>query len=113
MAWQNNNESGGPWGGSGGSGEGSGGGGGPTPPKSPWGEGPPRRPTPQRGPTGRGPLDDFIRRGQDRLRGSMPGGGGQFAQLPWLPIAAVILGVWLFFTATYRVQAQERGVVLR
>lgn len=100
---------GGPWGGGDGNNGGTGGGG----PKSPWGEGPPRRPTPNRGPTGRSDLDDFLRKSQDRLRGSLPGGGGGTVAIPWLPIAAAILGIWLFFTATYRVQAQERGVVLR
>ncbi len=117
----NDNASGGnPWGSSAGgsSGGGSSGSGGGGPPKSPWGETPPRRPTPPRGPTGRGDLDDFLRRGQDRLRGAMPGGkggggGGQLAQIPWLVIAAVVLGIWLFFTATYRVQAQERAVIMR
>jgi membrane protease subunit HflK len=123
MPWQNNDDSSGsssPWGGSsgsgggssdgsgGGSGSGSGGG-----PKSPWGEVPPRRPAPGRGPTGRGEIDDFLRRGQDRLRSSLPGGGAQLANIPWVLIAAVILGIWLVMTATYRVQAQERGVVLR
>lgn len=120
MPSQNNNDSSGsPWGSSGSNGTSSGGGtnggsgsGGDGGPKSPWGESPPRRPAPGRGPTGRGEIDDLIRRGQDRLRGSLPGGGG-FDSIPWLPIAAVILGVWLFFTATYRIQAQERGVVTR
>jgi len=126
MPWQNNNDSSGgnPWGGGGNDGDsgggssgsggasggGSGSGGGP---KSPWGEGAPRRPTPGRGPTGRGEIDDFIRRGQDRLRGSLPGGGAQIANIPWLIIAAVVLAGWLVLTATYRVQAQERGVVMR
>jgi len=100
----NNDSSGGnPWGGN------AGGDGGP---KSPWGEAPPRRPA-SRGPTGRGDLDDLLRRGQERLRGSLPGGGGQLAHVPWLLIAAAVLAIWLVATATYRVQAQERGVVLR
>ena len=108
-----NNDSsggGGPWasGQGGGSGGGSGGG-----PKSPWGDGPPRRPTPNRGPAGRNDFDDFIRRSQEKLRGSIPGGGRQIGNIPWLLIAAVILGIWLFTTATYRIQAQERGVVMR
>ncbi len=106
----NDSSGGSPWGGTGNSDPGSSGG---TPPKSPWGDGPPRRPTPGRGPTGRSDIDDFLRRGQDRLRGSLPGGGGQLASVPWLLIAAVVLGVWLFFTATYRIDAQERGVVMR
>lgn len=113
----NNDSSGGnsPWGTGGGSSGGGGSGGDSGGPKSPWGEGPPRRPAPIRGPTGRGDLDAFLRRGQDKLRGSLPGGGGagQLANIPWLLIAAVILGIWLFATATYRIQAQERGVVMR
>jgi membrane protease subunit HflK len=116
MPWHLNNDSpggGSPWGSGGGSGGSGAGGGTGGPPKSPWGEGPPRRPTPNRGPTGRGDIDDFLRRSQDRLRGSLPGGGGQLAHVPWVTIAAVVLGVWLFFTATYRIQAQERGVVMR
>lgn len=116
MPLQSNNDSsggGGPWGGGGSGAGGSGGGSGGGGPKSPWGEGPPRRPTPGRGPTGRGEFDDFIRRSQDKLRGSLPGRGGSFIRIPWLLIAAIVLGVWLFATTTYRVQAQERGVVMR
>ena len=122
MPWQSNNDSsggGGPWGGGGGtssgggSGGGAGGSGGSGGPKSPWGEGPPRRPAPGRGPTGRNDFDDFIRRSQEKLRGSIPGGGRPFGNVPWLLVAAVLIGVWLFSTATYRVQAQERGVVMR
>jgi membrane protease subunit HflK len=116
MPLANNNDSsggGGPWGSGGGSGSGGGGGNNGGGPKSPWGEGPPRRPTPGRGPTGRGDFDDFIRRSQDKLRGSLPGGGRQLGNIPWLLIAAVILGIWLFTTATYRIDAQERGVVMR
>ena len=122
MPLQSNNDSsgdGGPWGSGGGSGSGgsggSSGGGGSNGggPKSPWGEGPPRRPTPGRGPTGRGNFDDFIRRSQNKLRGAVPGGGRQMTNIPWLLIAAIILGSWLFTTATYRIQAQERGIVMR
>lgn len=116
MPWQSNNDSsggGGPWGSGGGSGSGGGAGGSGGGPKSPWGEGPPRRPTPGRGPSGRSDFDDFIRRSQDKLRGSIPGGGRQITNLPWVLIAAVVLGIWLFTTATYRVQAQERGIVMR
>ena len=85
-----------------------------VPPKSPWGDAPPpRRPAPRS--TGRGDLDDFLKKSQERLRGSLPGGGGArpLAGIPWVLIAAVILGLWLIATATYRVQAQERGVVTR
>jgi modulator of FtsH protease HflK len=98
MPWQNNNGgSGGPWGsGDGGSG-----------PRNPWGNGP------QRGGGsggGKGPdFDEFIRRSQERLR-ALPGGGNR---TPWLYILLGALGLWILFTSFYRVDAQERGVVMR
>ncbi|WP_331313152.1 protease modulator HflK N-terminal domain-containing protein [Methylobacterium mesophilicum] len=58
MPWSNQSGGGGPWGRPGGNGGGpwggGGGGGGKTPPN----------------------LEDLLRRGQDRLRGLIPGGGG-------------------------------------
>ena len=60
MPWKNQSGGGGPWGGGG-----NGGGG-------PWGQGP-RGPS---GPQGTPPdLEDIIRRGQDRLKNALPGGG--------------------------------------
>ena len=60
MPWNDKSGGGGPWGG------GNNGGG-------PWGQGP-RGPG---GPQGSPPdLEDIIRRGQDRLRRALPGGGG-------------------------------------
>ena len=132
MPWQNNNDSsgggGGPWGGggSGGAGGGSGGSGGSgggdgKPPKSPWGEGPPRRPN---RPTGRGSneFDAFIKRSQAKLRESLPGGNGGGGSGPGgfeinnrivlYGIGAVVL-LWLVLTSTYRIDPQERGVVMR
>ena len=57
MPW--NNQSGGPWGGGGNNG-------------GPWGQGPkpggPRNTPPD--------LEDLLRRGQDRLKSALPGGGG-------------------------------------
>ena len=98
MPW--NNQSGGPWGGGGG-GNGNNGG--------PWGQGP--RPS---GPQGGGQtpdLEDIIRRGQDRLKRALPGGGG------FNPIFAVIIGVALVafwvFQAVYTVQPDELAVELR
>ena len=114
MPWQSNNETpGGPWSsGSGGGGSGSGGGSGGGP-KSPWGEGPPpRRPPPGRGPSGNTDFDAFIRRSQDKLRQGLPG-TGPLGNKPWIIGVAAILGVWLVSTSTYRVQAQERGIVQR
>ena len=134
MPWQNNND-GGPWGdspkggngdgpkkGSGEStGDGSGKGGG-TPPRNPWGDGPPKKPSGPR-PSGNSDFDDIIRRGQEKLRasfgngGNTPGRGGggfdPFAGNTWLYVIGAIIAAWIVFTSFYRVDAQERGVVLR
>lgn len=108
MPWQNNNDgAGGPWGGGGGGNSGGGG------PRSPWGEGPQRRPGPRR-PTGNNDFDSLIRRTQERLRQSLPGGGDSpLGRRPWLWALLAIAGAWILFTSMYRVDAQERGVVLR
>ncbi|WFS02824.1 FtsH protease activity modulator HflK [Rhizobium tumorigenes] len=102
MPWSNQN-GGGPWGG-GGSG-GSNGGGGDKP--GPWGKGPNR----PRGNGGGGPpdLEDIIRRGQERLRGIIPGG---FNSGIFLIVAAVVVVFWLI-QCIYTVQPDERGVELR
>jgi len=116
MPWQSNNETpGGPWssggsgGGSGGSGSGGGSGGGP---KSPWGEGPPRRPPPGRGPSGNNDIDAFLRRSQDKLRNSLPN-GGSMGNTPFLLGLGAIVAIWLISSSSYRVQASERGIVQR
>ena len=97
MPWSNQNGGGGPWGGGGG-----GGGGGP------WGQGP-------RGPSGPGgnppDLEDIIRRGQDRLKRALPGGGGANPAMFGL-IGLVLLVLW-FFQAIYTVQPDELAVELR
>ena len=86
MPW--NNQTGGPWG---------------SGPRGPWGS----------GPQSQGPkppdLEEFLRRGQDRLRGLMPGnlGGRGFALIA---VAAVVL--W-GFSGFFRVEPDELGVVLR
>ncbi|MFA6264607.1 MAG: FtsH protease activity modulator HflK [Pseudolabrys sp.] len=92
MPWSNqggSGGSGGPWG--------SGGG------KSPWGSGP-------QSPGGKPPdLEEILRRGQDRLRGVLPGNmGGKGIAL--LALAAVAL--W-GFSGFFRVEPDELGVVLR
>ncbi|MGO4564169.1 FtsH protease activity modulator HflK [Rhizobium sp. 2YAF20] len=96
MPWSNQN-GGGPWGGGGGGGNNQG----------PWGQGPNR----PRGNGSGGPpdLEEIIRRGQDRLRGLVPGGinGGVF-----LIIAAVVVVFWLI-QCIYTIQPDERGVELR
>ncbi len=101
MPWQNNGGSGGPWG----SGGGSGGG-----PRNPWGGG--------SGGSGGGGggqqppnLDDLIRRGQERLRASLPGGTGG-GNILGLAVGALVV-LWLATSSIYRVNADEVGVVQR
>ncbi|MCX8571343.1 MULTISPECIES: FtsH protease activity modulator HflK [Hyphomicrobiales] len=98
MPWNNQNGGGGgPWGGGG-----SGGGGG-----GPWGQGP--RPS---GPPGSPPdLEDIIRKGQDRLKRALPGGGGSSAALFGL-IAVGLVALWAY-QAVYTVQPDELAVELR
>src|SRR5262249_61998358 len=69
-------------------------------PGGPWGSGP-------RGPPA--DFEEFLRRGQDRLRGLMPGNlGGRGLAL--LALAAVVLGA---FSGLFRVAPDQVGVVLR
>ena len=87
MPW--NNQGGGPWG---------------SGPKGPWGSGPQSSgPTPP-------DLEEFLRRGQDKLRSVMPGGG-----LGGRGVFLIIIIAFLFwvFSGVYFVQPQELGVVLR
>ena len=66
----------------------------------PWGSGP-------RGPPA--DFEEFLRRGQDRLRGLTPGNlGGRGVAL----IALAALGLWAF-SGFFRVEPDEVGVVLR
>ncbi|MGI9381972.1 MAG: FtsH protease activity modulator HflK [Methyloligellaceae bacterium] len=78
----------------------SGGGGGP------WGQ----------RPSGGGPspdLEELLRKGQDRLKQAIPGGGGRLGG-PVLILAALVgLGLIGFFGFTVRVNPDEQGVVLR
>lgn len=101
MPWQNNDSGGGNGGGPWGSGSGG--------PRNPWGNGP------QRGGGGGnkgGPdFDEFIRRSQERLRSGLQNGGNGRAPLAYAVGAALVL--WVAITSTYRVDAQERGVVTR
>ena len=95
MPWTNQGGKGGGEGGGGNGGGPWGGGSGPNP----WGR-------PPRGPN----IEDLIRRGQDRLRGSLPGGlgGGRTALL-------IVLALLVFWglTGFYRVEPDQLGVVLR
>jgi membrane protease subunit HflK len=101
MPWSNQTGGGGPWGG-GGNGNNGGGGGGP------WGQ----RPGGSRGPQGTPPdLEEIIRRGQDRLRRALPGGGGVSPAMIVL-VVLVLAALWLF-KAIYTVQPDELAVELR
>ncbi len=93
MPWNNQGGGGGgPWGGGGGQGPwgggSGGGGGGPQPPN----------------------LEELLRKGQDKLRGGLPGGklGGGIGLLI---VALVVLGFW-GATGVYRVGPDEQGVEL-
>ncbi len=87
MPW--NNQGGGPWG---------------SGPKGPWGSGPQSSgPTPP-------DLEEFLRRGQDKLRSVMPGGG--LGGRGILLIAIIAFFFWVG-SGIYFVQPDELGVVLR
>ncbi len=91
MPWSNQGGGGGgPWGGGGGG-------------QNPWGRGSSGGPTPP-------DFEEMIRRSQDRFKRIMPkgfGGGRGFGL-----IVLLVLFVWAL-TGIYRVQPDERGVVLR
>ena len=92
MPWSN--QSGGGWNNNNGSG-------------GPWGQGPQQ----PRGGGGTPPdLEELIRRGQDRIRQAIPGGGG--TPFMWVIAGVALLGLWLF-QAIYTVQPDQRGVELR
>jgi membrane protease subunit HflK len=92
MPWSNQGGGGGPWG---------------SGPKGPWGSGP------QSGGGGSTPpdLEELLRRSQDKLRGLVPG-GGSFGGKGFALIVLAALVLW-GFSGFYRVEPDERGVVLR
>jgi membrane protease subunit HflK len=55
-------------------------------------------------------IEDMLRRGQDRLRGFLPGPG--FGTTGLLIVLLIVLGIWLV-TGFYFVGASEQGIVLR
>ncbi|GLK79934.1 protease modulator HflK [Methylopila turkensis] len=83
-----------------------GGGGGPwgNKPGGPWGQGPQ-----QQGGPNPPDLEDLIRRGQERLRSVLPGGGGSGRGV--LALVAVAVVAWAV-SGFYRVEADEEGIVL-
>jgi len=74
-------------------------------PRGPWGQGPSGGgdPTPP-------DLQDYLRRGRDRLRHLMP--SGPFSKESLTIIGLVILGLWIM-SGVYFVRPDEEGVVLR
>src|SRR5215211_5375977 len=87
MPWSN--QGGGPWG---------------PGPKGPWGSGPQSTgPTPP-------DLEEFLRRGQDKLKSVLP--GGSLSGRGFLLIALALLVVW-GFSGFFRVEPDEVGVILR
>lgn len=89
MPWSN--QGGGPWG---------------SGPKGPWGSGPQAPgPTPP-------DLEDWLRRGQDRLRTVLPGGGGSIGAKGFAIVAVIALIGW-GLSGIFFVQPDELGVVLR
>jgi membrane protease subunit HflK len=87
MSWNQGGGGGGPWGGG----------------QSPWGGrgGGPRPPN----------LEDILRRGQERFRRVLPGGGGA-GRGAILGVILVLLVLW-GLSGFYRVQPDEQGIVLR
>lgn len=78
----------------------------------PWGQGPSGGGGGSGGPGGQQPdLEELLKRGQDRFRQAMPGGGlgGGFLAL----IIIVALAVVGFFAFTVRIDTNQQGVVLR
>lgn len=86
---------GGPWGGNGGPG--------------PWGRGPSGGGKGNGGPPPN--LEELLRRGQDRLRGLLPGGDNSGGRLVVLAVIVVFV-LWLA-TGIYRVNPDEEGVIRR
>ena len=82
MPWSN--QGGGPWG---------------SGPKGPWGSGPQSSgPTPP-------DLEDWLRRGQDKLRTVLPGGGGSLGGKGFAIIAVIAIVVW-GLSGFFRVRAR-------
>ena len=98
MPWNNQNGGGG-WKSGGG---GGGGGGGPWG-QGPWGQGPGGGQPPD--------LEEFLKRGQDRMKQVMHGSGipGPLLFL----VAAVAVAVVAFYAFTFSVKPDEQGIVLR
>jgi membrane protease subunit HflK len=89
MPWSN--QGGGPWG---------------SGPKGPWGSGPQSPgPTPPN-------LEDWLRRGQDKLKTVLPGGGGGLGGVGITLIGGLVFLLWIAW-GLFIVQPDEIGVVTR
>ena len=104
MPWNNQSGGGGGWKSGGGGGGGNGGG--------PWGQGPWGQGGGGGGSGGQQPdLEEILKRGQDRMKQVMHGGG-----LPgplFFLLGAVAVAVVSFYAFTFSVRPDEQGVVLR
>ena len=87
-----------PWSNQGGGGGRKGGNGGP------WGQ------SPESGGGQKPDIEDILKRGQDRLKEAMPGGGGQ-GLIVLLALAGLLAGAFYLFTV--RVNPDELGIVTR
>ena len=108
MPWSNNNGGGGnkgPWGNPGGNGGGNGGG--------PWGNGPSGGGGNRGGGNQPPDLEEMLRRGQDRIKQVIPGGGGSGAPNIFMMglIGVFAIGLWLV-QAFYQIQPNQLGVEL-
>lgn len=95
-----------PWNSQGGGWQGGNGGGGG---RGPWGQGP------SGGGGSGGPqgpdFEDLIRRGQDRFRSLIPGGGGNRSVI--LIVAVILIALFAVWQMSYRVSPSQQGIVLR
>lgn len=108
MPWNNQSGGGGgPWGGGGNNGGGQGG------PGGPWGGGPGgQRP----GGGGNQPpdLEEIIRKGQERLRSAIPGGGGAGGFSPAMFGIVILAALALYaYKSVYTIQPDQLGIELR
>ncbi len=90
MPWNNQGGNGGGWQGGGGGNRG------------PWGQGPSGQQPPN--------LEDIIKKGQDKLKDTLPGGGGGAFGI--VVILFLVVAGWLA-SGFYTVEANQQGVVLR
>ncbi|MAL78144.1 MAG: FtsH protease activity modulator HflK [Sneathiella sp.] len=89
MPWSNQGGNDGGWQGGGGN-------------RGPWGQGPSGQQPPN--------LEDIIKKGQERLKDVIPGGGG--GKLGIMILLLVLLVAWLI-SGFYKVETTQQGVVLR